>query len=279
MRPNSIRFQHHAILALLLAMAVVGWIVVVLQQRDYASMDMPMSLPTVGREAPLFLANWVVMMVAMMFPAAAPMALAFYALRAVTRPFENAFAHTWVFVSAYLLVWAIAGLVAYTAFLAVTYAFNRIAVSATFASQLGGATILAAGIYQITPLKEFCLSRCREPIRFVAGSWREGRKGAFRMGLLHGAYCVGCCWLLFVILFPLGMSVISMIIVTMVIVAERRTLNWAQPASHVAGLALVLYGAFVIVTGQLLPMSEPSGMTMPEMPMEMSGSGYAFDGK
>ena len=152
--------------------------------------------------------------------------------------------------------------------LVVRYAFTRTALSATVASQLGGAAIFAAGLYQLTPLKEFCLSRCREPIRFIASSWREGGGGAFQMGLLHGVYCMGCCWLLFVILFPLGMSVISMMAVTMVILSERNTLYWSQPISHIAGLALMLYGMFVIVTSQLLPTS-PSGTMPAEMSMEI----------
>ena len=208
-------------------------------------------------------------MVAMMFPATASMALTFHRLRDVTRPFENAFVSTWVFVSAYLLVWAIAGLAAYAALLTARYAFTRVTLSTTVTSQLGGASIVVAGIYQLTPLKEFCLSKCREPIRFIAS--RDEAATAFGMGLLHGLYCVGCCWLLFVILFPFGMGVISMIAVTLIILAERRTPSWSQPISHVAGLALVLSGVFVIVTHQLLPMPKPSGMTMPaEMQMPAS---------
>jgi predicted metal-binding membrane protein len=269
-RRVSLRLQHNAILALLLAIAAAGWTALVWQQSDHvSSMEMPMASANASREASLFLGNWVVMMVAMMFPAAAPMALTFHGLRAVTRPLENAFVSTWVFVSAYLLVWTIAGLAAYAALLTARYAFTRVTLSTTVTSQLGGASIVVAGIYQLTPLKEFCLSKCREPIRFIAS--RDEAATAFGMGLLHGLYCVGCCWLLFVILFPFGMGVISMIAVTLIILAERRTPSWSQPISHVAGLALVLSGVLVIVTHQLLPMPKPSGMTMPaEMQMPAS---------
>jgi predicted metal-binding membrane protein len=269
-RRVSLRLQHNAILALLLAIAAAGWTALVWQQSDHvSSMEMPMASANASREASLFLGNWVVMMVAMMFPAAAPMALTFHGLRAVTRPLENAFVSTWVFVSAYLLVWTIAGLAAYAALLTARYAFTRVTLSTTVTNQLGGASIVVAGIYQLTPLKEFCLSKCREPIRFIAS--RDEAATAFGMGLLHGLYCVGCCWLLFVILFPFGMGVISMIAVTLIILAERRTPSWSQPISHVAGLALVLSGVLVIVTHQLLPMPKPSGMTMPaEMQMPAS---------
>jgi predicted metal-binding membrane protein len=278
-RRVSLRLQHNAILALLLAIAAAAWTALVWQQSGHvSSMEMPMASPNAGREASLFIANWVVMMVAMMFPAAAPMALTFHGLRAVTRPLENAFVSTWVFVSAYLLVWAIAGLSAYAALLTARYAFTRLALSTTVTNQLGDASIVVAGVYQLTPLKELCLSKCREPIRFIANSWHDDTASAFRMGLVYGVYCVGCCWLLFVILFPFGMDVISMIAVTLIILAERRTLSWSQPISHVAGLALLLSGVFIIVMQQLLPMSKPSGMTMPaEMLMEMPGGGPASD--
>jgi len=269
-RWDSLRLQHNAILALLLAMAAAAWTALVWQQGGHvSSMEMPMAAPGVGWEASLFLANWAVMMVAMMFPAAAPVALTFHGLRVVTRPLENAFVSTWVFVSAYLLVWAIAGLAAYAALLTARYAFTRVTLSTTVTNQLGGASIVVAGIYQLTPLKEFCLSKCREPIRFIAS--RDEAATAFGMGLLHGVYCVGCCWLLFVILFPFGMGVISIIAVTLIILAERRTLSWSQPVSHVAGLALLLSGVCLIVMQQLLPMPKPSGMTMPaEMQMPAS---------
>jgi predicted metal-binding membrane protein len=267
-RTDPLSVQRSVILGLLLLLAGAAWALLV-WQRAAADMGMPMASPTMGMRGPLFLATWVVMMVAMMFPAAAPMALTFHGLRAVTRPLENAFVSTWVFVSAYLLVWTIAGLAAYAALLTARYAFTRVTLSTTVTNQLGGASIVVAGIYQLTPLKEFCLSKCREPIRFIAS--RDETATAFGIGLLHGLYCVGCCWLLFVILFPFGMGVISMIAVTLIILAERRTLSWSQPISHVAGLALVLSGVLVIVTHQLLPMPKPSGMTMPaEMQMPAS---------
>lgn len=276
-RGGSLRLQHNAILALLLAIAAAAWTTLVLQQSGHVSMGMPMASPHVGRDASLFLANWVVMMVAMMFPATASMALTFHRLRAVTRPLENAFVSTWVFVSAYLLVWAIAGLAAYAALLTARYAFTRVTLSTTVTNQLGGASLVVAGVYQLTPLKELCLSKCREPIRFLANSWHGDTASAFRIGLVYGVYCVGCCWLLFVILCPHGMNVISMIAVTLIILAERRTLSLSQPISHVAGLALLLSGVFIIVMQQLLPMPQPNGMIMPvEMLMEMPGGGAAL---
>ena len=107
----------------------------------------------------------------------------------------------------------------------------RAALSSTTAARIGGAVITLAGIYQLTPLKDLCLSKCRTPITFIMTSWRDGAVGALRMGLLHGAYCLGCCWLLFVILFPLGiMNIAAMAVITLIVFAEK-TLPWGGCAS------------------------------------------------
>jgi hypothetical protein len=159
--------------------------------------------------APLFLAIWVIMMVAMMFPAAVPMILTFHKVQTGKRERGDAFVSTWMFVAAYILVWALAGVAAYAGALAAETIAVRAAISSTTAARIGGAVIILAGIYQLTPLKDRCLSNCRTPITFIMTSWRDGAVGAMRMGLLHGAYCLGCCWLLFVILFPLGIMNIA----------------------------------------------------------------------
>jgi predicted metal-binding membrane protein len=274
-RPSALRLQNNAISALLFATAVAAWTVLVWNQGHHARMDMPVGAPALYREVSHFLADWTVMMVAMMFPVAAPMAIAFHKMKVAKRPRENAFPSTWVFVSAYLLVWAIAGLAAYAGLLIARYVSAYAELPTAIADQLGGAIIFTAGFYQITPLKEFCLSKCRTPATFIADSWREGSAGAFRMGLLHGVYCVGCCWLLFVMLFPLGMTVISMLVVTAIILGERRIVSWSEPISHVAGVALVFYGALVIISHQILPMPNLGEMTMSAemaMPAEMTMS-------
>jgi predicted metal-binding membrane protein len=162
-----------------------------------------------------------------------------------------------VFVVAYLAVWAFAGLAAYVGMQAVKAAIVRAAP--TTAAQVGGAIIVVAGIYELTPLKDVCLSKCREPLDFIVTSWRGGATSALEMGLLHGAYCLGCCWLLFVILFPLGiMNVGAMAAVALVIFAEK-TLPWPRLAPYATAAALVLYGALVITSPQLLPTFEQDG--------------------
>ncbi|MFZ0259048.1 MAG: DUF2182 domain-containing protein, partial [Pseudolabrys sp.] len=226
--------------------------------------------------AALFLASWVIMMVAMMFPTAAPMILHFHRVQAVKYQLDVALVSTWVFVGAYLLVWAFAGIAAYAGVLVVETAAARAALTPAAEAQVGGAIIMIAGIYQLTPLKELCLSQCRTPIRFIMTSWRDGTAGAFRMGLLHGFYCLGCCWLLFVILFPLGMNVGAMAAVTLIILAEKM-LPWPRLMPHAAAAALVLYGALVIASSQFHPTFKQNGSAaMPaELQMKMPGSGSA----
>ena len=272
---NQPSVQRNVILGLLLALAAGAWVVLVWQSAD-ADMDMTMASSTMGLRAPLFLAIWVTMMVAMMFPTAAPMILTFHKVQAGKRERGDAFVSTWVFVAAYILVWTLAGVAAYASALATEAIAVRAALSSTTAARIGGAVIILAGIYQLTPLKDLCLSKCRTPITFIMTSWRDGAVGALRMGLLHGAYCLGCCWLLFVILFPLGiMNIAAMAVITLIVFAEK-TLPWGRLASRATAAALVAYGAVVIAAPQVLPTFQKGAAAIPaEMQMKMPGSGSA----
>jgi predicted metal-binding membrane protein len=263
---DPISFHRNVILGLLLALAAAAWVVLVWQGAG-ADDDMVMDSATMGLRAPLFLAIWVVMMVAMMFPTAAPMILTFHKVQAGKRQRAEAFVSTWVFVAAYLLVWTLAGFAAYAGALAAEAVAARAALSPVTAARIGGTMLVAAGLYQLTPLKDLCLSKCRTPITFIMTSWRDGAAGALRMGLLHGAYCLGCCWLLFVILFPVGiMNIAAMAAITLVVFAEK-TLPWGRAASRATAAALMAYGAVVVAVPQVLP-TFPVGRGM-AMPVDM----------
>jgi predicted metal-binding membrane protein len=256
--------QRNLMLALLLVLSGVAW-ALLLWQGALMDPGMAMASPTMGLRAPLFLLIWVVMMVAMMFPTAAPMILTFHRVQAGKRQRGDAFVSTWVFVAAYMLVWTLAGVVAWSA----AYAAERVAAMAMLspasAARIGGAMLIAAGLYQLTPLKDLCLSKCRTPLGFIMTSWRDGTAGAFHMGLLHGAYCLGCCWLLFLILFPLGiMNIAAMAAVTAVILAEK-TLRRGRLAAHVVAVALIAYGAAAMASPQVLPTFRAhDSMAMPD---------------
>ena len=270
---GPIAFQRNVIVGLLLALAATAWAVLVWQGAG-ADADMAMDSPTMGLRAPLFLTTWVIMMVAMMFPTAAPMIVAFHTVQAGKRQRGEAFVSTWIFVAAYLLVWGLSGVAAYAGALAAEAVAARAALSPATSARVGGTVLVAAGLYQLTPFKDLCLSKCRTPITFIMTSWRDGPAGALRMGLLHGAYCLGCCWLLFVILFPLGiMNIAAMAGITLVIFAEK-TLPWGRVAARATAAALVVYGVVVIAAPQVLPtFVEGSGMAMPsDMQMPMPGS-------
>jgi len=241
--PSS--YQRNVILALLLTLAAAAWAVLVWHHHG-VNMDMRMASPTnAGLRAFLFLAIWTVMMVAMMFPTTAPMFLAFHKEQAAKRKPDDAFVAAWVFVVGYLLMWVIAGAVAYFGEL-VAVAVHSI-LGPVSAAQFGGAILILAGLYQLTPLKEVCLSECRTPI--ATTTWHDEKTDPLQMGLLHGLYCVGCCWLIIVALFPVGMSVGAMAAFTLIIFAEK-ALPWPTLVRYATAIVLILYGALLIASVQ-----------------------------
>lgn len=257
--PLTLGRERNAILALLVALAGVGWLYLFLQPG--MNDGSPMNL-TMGLSAPLFIAMWAIMMVAMMFPASAPMILMFSKVHHTREERGQAFVPTWVFVSAYLLVWSVAGVVAYVAAVGAQALAEQWAWLSSNAGRIGGGVLIGAGLYQLSPLKRSCLTACQTPFQFIMTSWREGYGGAFRMGLDHGLYCLGCCAFLFAILFPLGvMNVGAMIAITAFIFAEK-SLPIGKYVSLAGAVALVAYGAAVLFVPDLLPtvMSSSGGM-------------------
>ncbi|HEX6108185.1 MAG TPA: DUF2182 domain-containing protein, partial [Ktedonobacteraceae bacterium] len=121
------------------------------------------------------------------------------------------------------------------------------------AARIGGGVLVLAGLYQLSPLKRSCLAKCRTPLDFILGSWREGYIGSFRMGLEHGLYCLGCCWLLFVIFFPLGMMNVAVLAVVTVLIFAEKSLPLGQRVAQLAALALIAYGVLVVVVPGALP--------------------------
>jgi predicted metal-binding membrane protein len=239
-------------LALLLILAAASWVILVLQSRTTSGMGMGL---TMGMGAALFLAIWVVMMIAMMFPTAAPMILVFAWVKLDRTSFGRAFGTTWIFIGAYLLIWTLFGGLSYLGANAASGLAQQIPWIMLNAARIGGGILLLAGIYQLTPLKRVCLAKCRTPLDFILPSWREGYSGSFRMGLEHGIYCLGCNWLLFMLLFPLGMmNITAMALLTALIFAEK-CFPLGPRIAQFAALALVLYGALVIVVPAALPVS------------------------
>lgn len=238
------------IIAALLVLAAAAWALIAWQS---SVNDDEMMGPTMGMAAPVFLAIWVAMMIAMMFPTAMPMILTFARVQAGKAARDQATVPVGIFVAAYLLVWVIFGAAAFAVASAGEALADRSMWLMDSAPRIGGVVLIAAGIYQLSPLKRICLSKCRSPMSWLLNSWRDGSGGALRMGVEHGVYCLGCCWLLFVILFPLGMmNIAAMAVITLLIFAEK-SLPISRAAGMLAALGLVAYGAVVLASPNVLP--------------------------
>jgi predicted metal-binding membrane protein len=261
--------QRNLVLLLLLAVAAAGWAWLLVQA---GSVAMAMSSPTMALPAPAFLAMWIIMMVAMMFPTMAPMVLTFHHIQSGKRTRGKAFVSTWLFVAGYMVVWAAAGIAAYLGAVTAEAISARSGLSAAAAVRIGGGLLIATGLYQLTPLKNVCLSKCRSPIGFLMTSWRDGGWGALRMGLDHGSSCLGCCWLLMAILFPLGIMNIAAMALVMLVVFAEKALPWERLAVYSTAAALLAYGVVVLAVPQILPtfVASGTGTAMPGMAMPAS---------
>jgi predicted metal-binding membrane protein len=214
---------------------------------DMAGMAMPMSPRWTPATFALTFAMWAVMMVGMMLPTAAPMILTFAALnRRKAQAFQRVMP-VLLFASGYLVVWTAFSLFATL----LQWALDRLALLSpmltTTNALIGGALFLAAGVYQLTPLKQACLRHCRSPFAFLFNRWRDGLSGALRMGVEHGAYCLGCCWLLMALLFVVGvMNLLWVAAITLFVFGEKLLRGGAWIA-RVSGVAMAVYGIWLVV--------------------------------
>ena len=213
-----------------------------MSMHEMDGMLMPMRAePWTPGYAGLVLIMWAVMMAAMMLPSAAPMILLYGTIarrRSGGKPASSA-----LFMLGYVILWA-----AYsTAGAGLQYGLEQAALltpmmQATSIAFAGG-VLIAAGLYQLTPLKQACLRRCRSPLEFLAVEWREGRRGAFLMGVRHGAYCVGCCWMLMLLLFVGGVMNLAWIIGLALFVLIEKLVPAGHWIGRAAGLGLIAWGA------------------------------------
>jgi predicted metal-binding membrane protein len=262
------------IAALLLGGALAAWIVTVDRMQG---MDAGPGTDLGGLG--WYVGIWVTMMAAMMLPSVAPMALIFARVSRERQRRELAtFVPTWMFVAGYLAAWTVYGLLAYGVFRLVTAIDSGFLAWDRAGPYVAGGAIAAAGVYQLTPLKEVCLRHCRGPLHFIMHGWREGRIGALRMGVEHGLYCVGCCWGLMVILFAVGiMSLFWMAVVAGIIFAEK-VMPYGLRLSRVFALAFVAFGIWVAVAPDSVPgLTDPS--RAPSMMMQMDDKGMQTDSK
>lgn len=189
---------------------------------------------------------WAVMMVGMMTPAATPMIVMFATVHRGRAQAGHAAVPTAVFVLGYLAIWVAFSVVAA---LAQSWLHARALLSPTMAATtpvLAGSLLIAAGVYQWTPLKRACLRACRSPLSFLMSGWREGRLGAFRMGVSHGGYCLGCCWALMALLFVAGVMNLAWIAVLAVAVLIEKVVPYGDLIGRLAGGVLLVAGVVII---------------------------------
>ena len=184
----------------------------------------------------IIIAMWWLMMLAMMLPSATP-AIVLYARVRQTRAGDASIAQTWVFLVGYLAVWLLFSIVAASVQSLVTD--SSMALRSRAAQ---GAVLVAVGLYQLSPLKSACVSQCRSPGQFISRHWRPGWEGAFRLGVIHGAYCVGCCWMLMGLLFVGGVMNLLWVVGLTILVAAEKLLPGGSLLAKVSGVAFILWG-------------------------------------
>jgi predicted metal-binding membrane protein len=219
----------------------------------HREMAMAMAMPHMqawgATEVLLTWVMWAVMMVAMMTPSATPMILTFAALNRRRRAQQGPLVPTAVFVLGYLLVWggfSVAATLAQWGLHTAALLSPMIVITSPI---VGGLLLMAAGIFQWTPLKSTCLTQCRSPLGFIMTEWREGAWGALVMGLRHGMYCVGCCWVLMALLFVAGVMNLLWVAAIAALVLVEKVLPHGKLMGRMAGGVLMLAG--VVLLGQM----------------------------
>ncbi len=249
------------LIGLLVSLAAVAWAIT---SEQMTGMDAGPG--TDPGELGFFLGVWVVMMAAMMFPSIAPMVLMHVRIQGARRERGEtvAIGATSLFVVGYLIAWSAAGLLGYA-----TYQLGQAATGELFSwdnggPYLAGGVVVAAAVYQLTPLKDVCLRHCRSPFMFLMHHWRRGRLGALRMGVIHGAWCVGCCWALMAALFALGVMSLGWMALIAALIAVEKLLPWRALANRGIAVLLLVLGLALAFAPSSVP-----GLTLPGSPAAM----------
>jgi len=195
-----------------------------------------------------FTGVWVVMMAAMMFPALAPTVALYAKMTSARGPSRGL-----LFAAGYLLIWGAAGVLAYALF-----RIGRGLFADSLAWRAGGqrfaaAVLFAAAIYELTPLKDVCLHKCRSPLGFLLGVWRDGPRGALEMGARHAAWCLGCCWALMAALFALGVMSLAWMALLAALITLEKTFPWRRAATWSTTVVLLALAAGLLAAPHAVP--------------------------
>jgi predicted metal-binding membrane protein len=237
-----------ALVAGLFALAGIGWWWTLDRMRGMD--DGPWAgLGTLG----WFLATWIVMMAAMMFPSVAPTVALYSRMTRERSPLSPL-----LFAAGYLVTWGAVGALAFAVALAGGSIAGDVLAWDRAGRWVAGATLLAAAAYELTPLKDVCLGKCRSPLGLLLGAWRDGRSGALRMGVRTGAWCVGCCWALMASLFALGLMSIAWMAFVAGLIAAEKMLPWRRVAIYGTAAMLLALGVLLLAAPDAIP-----GLTIP----------------
>ena len=266
------RRDHRIVSAGLAGVILVAWAYMFYMARDMTAtmgtqgpmMGMDMAMPDPRSWGAVDMAfiflMWVVMQVAMMIPSASPMILMFAKLNRQREGERSHLFSTLIFFFGYVLVWAAFSVGATIAQWGMHDAALLSPMMVSTSPILGGVILIAAGVFQFTPLKQACLHRCRSPLGFFLTEWREGRRGALLMGLRHGAFCVVCCWLLMALLFVAGVMNLLWIAVIAVYVLIEKVAPRGHLISRAIGVLVIAWGVWMIVGGPYPPGGGPVPM-------------------
>jgi predicted metal-binding membrane protein len=244
------------LIALLFGLAAVGWLWTAdeMQNMDGGPWT---DLGTLG----WFAGVWVVMMAAMMFPSVAPTVALYSRMTKSRSPVAPL-----VFTSGYLLAWASIGLLAFAVATVGGWISGDLLAWDRAGRWIAGGTLLVAAIYELTPLKDVCLGKCRSPLGYLLGSWRNGRAGALQMGARHGAWCIGCCWALMASLFALGVMSIAWMAVVAGLIAFEKLIPSRRAATYGTATILLVLGVLLLAAPDTIPaLTIPGGDSMSPM--------------
>jgi predicted metal-binding membrane protein len=246
--------REFGLIAVLLVLAAASWVFTSLQMSG-----MDMGRWTDPGPFGFFVTTWVVMLAAMMFPSVAPMVVAYSRIHSHRRKLGRYAppGSTAVFVAGYLITWTVFGVVAYWIYASVEALFPGLFASDQGGRYLAAGVIMMAAAYQLTAAKNVALMKCRSPMDFVLHRLRHGYGGALRMGVEHGAWCVGCCWALMVALLALGVMSVGWMALVGAFIAGEKMLPWKRLANRGVAVALA-----VIAIGVALWPATMDGMGM-----------------
>ena len=243
-----LRRDRIVVLSGLVVIAALSWAYVASLASDMQNMEMAMPQMQAWGAADfgLMFVMWAVMMIAMMTPSAAPMILMFTGINRRRQKQQVPYVMTSVFLLGYLVAWAAFSGLATAAQWGLHTVSLLSPMMAITSPALGGVLLVAAGIYQWTPLKYNCLSKCRSPLGFVLNEWREGRWGAFLMGLKHGGYCTGCCWSLMALLLVAGVMNLLWVAAIAGFVLLEKVAPGGDRLGRVAGVLFIGWGVWMV---------------------------------